>query len=194
MRRRVLSLFFLLACASPAPAAADWLLSPYVGARFAADTTFIGGMEGAERNKFTWGTSFGILSDKGLGVEADFAWVPGFFEGNLTPRSRVITLMGNVMLATPLGVASYGLRPYIVGGVGLLHARADVSQIVDISSNLLGMNVGGGAIGPLTPRSSARFDLRYVRSLSDDEEAIVLGDGGAQLSFWRATVGLTFRF
>lgn len=171
-------------------------MSPYIGVRFAAGTTFIAGFRGSQQGKFTWGSSFGILTDGVLGVEVDFAWVPGFFTDDpigITPRSRVITLMGNVMVATPLGVASYGLRPYAVGGVGLLHARAGSEDRDLVNSNLFGMNVGGGAIGPLSPRTSVRFDLRYFRNLSNDEEAPVLG-GGAQLSFWRGSVGLAFRF
>jgi Outer membrane protein beta-barrel domain len=196
VHRRALPLLFTAACLVPAPAAADWLLSPYVGWRFGADTTFVVGGLASERNKFTWGTSFGLLTDRGFGVEADFAWIPGAFEddlGVITPRSRVISLMGNVILATPLGVASYGLRPYLVGGVGLLHAvgGTEFSNVVD--SDLFGVDIGGGAIGPLTPRTSARFDLRFFRNLTNDESAAVIA-GGAQLSFWRGTVGLTFRF
>jgi opacity protein-like surface antigen len=196
VRRRILLLVLLAVCWLPAPAAADWLLSPFVGVRFAADSTFLTGFQGTERNKFTWGSSFGLITDRGIGVEADFAWVPGFFENQIvTPRSRVITLMGNVVIAPPIGAASYGgLRPYVLGGVGLLHARAGDESDDTVHSNLFGLNVGGGAIGPLTPRTSARFDLRYFRNISNDEEATVLGNEGAQLSFWRATLGLTFRF
>jgi hypothetical protein len=195
VHRRILFLVFLATCCSPARAAADWLLSPFVGVRFAADSTFITGFQGAERNKFTWGSSFGLLTDRGFGFEGEFAWVPGFFENEgLTPRSRVITLMGNVLVSTPSTVARYGLRPYLVGGVGLLHARAGSERFDSVSSDLFGIDVGGGAIGPLTPRTSLRFDLRYFRNISNDEEALVIGDEGAQLSFWRAMLGLTFRF
>jgi hypothetical protein len=194
VHRRVLFLILAIIGASPRHAAADWLLSPFAGVRFGADSTFVTGFSGAERNKFTWGTSFGLLTDKGIGFEGEFAWVPGFFETGITPRSRVITLMGNVLVSTPSGVASYGLRPYLVGGVGLLHARAGFEQTDSVHSDLFGLDVGGGAIGPLTPRTSVRFDLRYFRNLSNDEEASVIGDEGTQLSFWRASLGLTFRF
>ena len=195
MHRRILFLIFIIVGSWPAPAAADWLLSPFAGVRFAADSTFVTGFQGSERSKFTWGSSFGLLNDKGFGVEGEFAWVPGFFENEgITPRSRVITMMGNVLISTPSGVASYGLRPYLVGGVGLLHARAGRERVDFVHSDLFGLDIGGGAIGPLTPRTSVRFDLRYFRNLSNDEEADVIGDEGTQLSFWRATLGLTFRF
>lgn len=178
------------------PASADWLLSPFLGVRFAANSTFIVGAQTPERSKFTFGSSIGFLTDAGFGAEADLGFVPGFFEGaSITQGSRVFTLMGNVIAAVPLELVQYGLRPYVIGGIGLMQARAegDLESSL-ISSNLFGMNVGGGAIGPLSPRTSVRFDVRYFRSLNNDESATVLGDGGAQLSFWRATAGLSFRF
>ncbi|MGH9347515.1 MAG: outer membrane protein [Vicinamibacterales bacterium] len=187
---------FFVACLFPVSAAADWIVSPYVGTRFAADTTFLVGFQGTTRDKLTFGSSVGVLSDGVLGVEADIAFVPGFFNsrglGGVTP-SRVITLMGNVILATPLGVSRYGLRPYLVGGAGLIDAAGDSNLLPDIDSHLVGMNLGAGAIGPISDRTSLRFDVRFFRSLRNDEDADTLG-GGTQLTFWRGTVGLTFRF
>lgn len=191
MRRRVFALLFPITFVSPASAAADWILSPYAGVRFAADTTFVVGL-GAEQNKFAFGSSIGFLTDQGLGVEAEIGFVPGFFEGGSVRSSRAVTLMGNLVLAAPIALAQYGLRPYVSAGAGLLHAQASGEVDEFFSSNLFGMNLGGGAIGPLTPRSSVRFDLRYFRSLTDDER--VARAGGPQLSFWRVSVGLTFRF
>lgn len=193
-RLRFVVVSVLVACC-PRAAAADWLLSPFAGVRFAAESTFITGFQGAERSKFTWGTSFGALSRRGIGFEGEFAWVPGFFQNEaLTPRSRVVTLMGNVLISTPDDVASYGLRPYLVGGIGLLYARAGSERVNFVDSHVIGMDIGGGAIGPLTRRTSVRFDLRYFRNITNDDDAVVLGDDGAQLSFWRAGLGLTFRF
>lgn len=179
----------------PASAAADWLVSPYVGARFASSTTFFVGREGAEQNKFTFGTAVGVLSDGVFGIEGDLAFVPGFFEGGaVTQGNRVMTLMANVIVATPLSVTQYGLRPYLSGGAGLVHARAEGDLQRFIASDLLGVNVGGGALGPLSPQTSVRFDLRYFRNVGGDAEATTANDAGLVLSFWRGTVGLTFAF
>jgi hypothetical protein len=188
---RILRLIFVITCFYPATAAADGFVSPYIGVRFASDTTFRG--QGADRNKVTFGSSVGLLTPGLVGVEADVSFVPGFFESGLVTSGRVTTVMGNVILATPLAVAQYGLRPYFVGGVGLLHVLAS-PQLATDSSTLFGMNVGGGAIGPLTPRTSVRFDVRYFKNLSQDEEALDLAGNPAELSFWRGTVGLSFRF
>jgi hypothetical protein len=195
---RVLALGFFAACSLPAPAAADWLVSPYVGLRLVANTTFLVGGQTADKDKFTFGSSIGLLTDGVLGVEADIAFVPGFFEGaSITEgSSRVTTVMGNVIVAAPLDLVRYGLRPYLVGGGGLLRARARGGPPLDvlIASDLFGMNVGGGALGPISERTSLRFDVRYFRNLHGDQEAIVFAESGVKLSFWRGTVGLTFRF
>jgi opacity protein-like surface antigen len=194
---RILVLAVLAACSSPATAAADWIVSPYIGARFAASTTILGGLEGtSDQNKVTFGSGAGFLTDGILGAEADLGFVPGFFESGLVTRSGgVTTLMGNVIVATPLAVAQYGLRPYVIGGIGLIHAGGGgelLGEIID--SNLFGMNVGAGAMGPITPRSSLRFDVRYFRNLGSDPEVTTVNQAGVELSFWRGTVGLMFRF
>lgn len=200
MSGRIAVILLVALCWSPAPAAADWFVAPYFGVRFAAETTFLGGFLGTQRDKPTFGSSVGFLTDGVLGVEADVGFVPGFFDrtgiGAVT-NSRVTTVMGNVIVAVPLAMSRYGLRPYATAGVGLLRSRGESAPegVIVIQSDVLGMNVGGGAIGPLTDRTSLRFDLRYFRNLgTDDETLIANASSGAELSFWRATVGLSFRF
>ena len=187
----------LLAHLLPAHAAADWMVSPHVGARFAGATNYVLGGVGAEKNRFGFGSSIGFLGAGILGVEADVAFVPGFFNGPSVTTSMVTTVMGNVIVAAPLDVTQYGLRPYLTSGAGWMRARGDASfgPVISpvISGNLFGMNVGGGAIGPISPRLSLRFDLRYFRNLTGDAESTIDRTAVA-LSFWRGTVGLTFRF
>lgn len=196
MSGRIVALGILAACSFPSTSAADWLVSPYLGTRFAADTTFVLSREGTEQNTFTFGSSIGFLTDGVFGIEADLSFVPGFFTGISIESSLVTTLMGNVVVATPLGVSQYGLRPYLTGGVGLLRAQGRGEEILGrvIDSNLIGMNVGGGAIGPISPRSSLRFELRYFRNLGGDEDALTVNRANVELSFWRGTVGLALRF
>ena len=60
-----------------------------------------------------------------IGVEGLLMITPHFFESTAVSAlttSRVYALMGNVVLATPLRWNEYGLRPFISGGLGLLHA------------------------------------------------------------------------
>jgi hypothetical protein len=185
----------------PASAAAEWFVAPYIGLRFAADTTSIVGSLGTQRDKATFGSSVGFLTDGIFGVEADLGFVPGFFDRpdvGFVRSSFVTTLMGNVIVAVPRTLSRYGLRPYASGGIGLIRSRAEgeVEGVVLIDSDVLGLNVGGGAIGPLTDVTSLRFDLRYFRNLSTDSQvqAVDAVSGGPELDFWRGTVGLSFRF
>jgi hypothetical protein len=67
----------------------------------------------------------------------------------------------------------------------------DVAGLLPVNSNLFGINVGGGATGRLTAVTSLRFELRYFKSITNDEEAV---REGTSLSFWRAGVGLTLRY
>ena len=196
MSARVLALVLLTPLTFPATAAAEWIVSPYVGVRFAANTTFVVGRAGAEERKFVFGSSIGLLTSGVLGLEADVAFVPGFFQGAFVNRSGALTtLMGNVIVAAPLAMTQYGLRPYLVGGAGLLHAggSAELTGPV-IDSNLFGINIGGGAFGPVSPHTSLRFDVRYFSNVGSDHDATVATQGNLRLSFWRGSVGLTFRF
>ena len=201
MTRRLLVLTLLAALLVPVPASAEWLLFPFVGMSFGADTTYLDPEFGTEKNRFAWGASLAVLTSGVLGVEADFSYIPGFFEGEASDstiaHSRAITLMGSVIFALPLDATRGGLRPYLVGGVGLLHAKADDAPVgfYSASPNVFGMNIGGGAIGPLTDRSSIRFEVRHFRNITSDDEVPVLNTSESfDLSFWRATVGIALRY
>jgi hypothetical protein len=55
--------------------------------------------------------------------------------------------------------------------------------------------VGGGAIGPVTNRVGIRFDLRRFSNLTSPQGPALTIDGEpADLTFWRATVGVVFQY
>jgi opacity protein-like surface antigen len=189
----ILALAFVLA--SPAAASADWFLTPFVGLKFAGDTNLVDLESGASNTKFTLGGIVGWIDARVLGFEADVGYSPRFFErssGILVARSHVITVMGNVVASVPQEVTGDSLRPFISGGAGLMRIGIDdVAGLLPVNSNLFGINVGGGATGRLTAVSSLRFELRYFKSITTDDEAV---REGTSLSFWRAGVGLTLRY
>jgi hypothetical protein len=191
----VLAALFLSAPA--AEAHADWLITPFVGTTFGAETTMIDPGGGASVKHWIFGGSGTFLSDQIFGVEADFAWVPGFFEGedaqDLVRASRVTTLFGNIIAAVPLAVSRESLRPYIVGGLGLVHLSRNDPVPLDTGGNSLGLQLGGGAVGLITERTGVRFDLRQIRTVGHVRNELT-GVPGTRLSFWRATVGVTFRY
>lgn len=189
----ILALALLLT--SPAVVSADWFITPFVGLKFAGDTNLVDLESGASNTKLTLGGIVGWLDERVLGFEADIGYSPRFFErssGILVARSHVITVMGNVVLSVPQELTGDSLRPFISGGAGLMRIGIDdVAGLLPVNSNLFGVNIGGGATGRLTPVSSVRFELRYFKSVTNDDEAV---REGTSLSFWRAGVGLTLRY
>ena len=184
-------------------ARADWLLSPFIGTTFAGESTssfipFASAQEAVGAKHWLFGGSAGWLSDQVLGVEADFAFVPGIFQNddpfNLVLASSALTVSGNVIVAVPLTVTRESLRPYVIGGLGLLHATAEDLECLLLCEPLdeLALQLGGGAIGMVSDRAGVRFDLRHARTLR--REDTLTGDRRAKLSFWRATVGVVIRY
>jgi hypothetical protein len=180
----------------PERADADWFVTPYAGLKFGGTTTFFDPDEGASNTKLTVGVAGGFVSTGIFGVEADFGYSPRFFErsaGPLVVRSHVLTLMGNLIVTAPRTLTGYALRPYVSGGGGLITVGIeDLVEIFPVDTNLFGINIGGGASGGLTNRTSVRFDLRYFKTVSTEDEQSV-GFGRTSLAFWRAAVGLTVR-
>ena len=200
-RRRITLIAVLWAVAGPAQdARADWLLNPFIGATFGVETPFITPDPDAPSAKhWTFGGSGAWLSDRLFGVEADLAFAPGFFEAenadNLVASSRVTTLFGNVIAAMPVSISRDSLRPYVLGGLGLVHVNfQDWVGLVDVESDSsLGLQVGGGAIGFVSDRTGVRFDLRHVRSLARATDELTL-ERRSKLGFWRASIGVTIRY
>lgn len=184
-------------CASVTDARADWLIIPFIGGSLAPESTFLVFEEGAGR-KFTLGGAVALLSGGVLGLETEFSHTPRFFEGDnplgLVLTSRVTSLSGSVMLAVPLAVTRESLRPYIVGGLGLLQARSKhAGGLFPVTQNLLGVNLGAGAIGLLSERTGLRFDLRHIKAATGADGPLPR-PGLSRLSFWRATVGIVLRY
>jgi hypothetical protein len=192
---RVLAALAILVC--PSTAAADWLLIPFVGGSFAPETTFLIPEKGAGQ-KLTLGGSVALLSDGVLGLEADVGHTPGFFQGDdplgLVLSSRVTTVSGSVILAVPLSITRESLRPYVVGGVGLLQTRSrHAGAAIPVEEDLLGAIVGAGAIGMVTFQTGLRFDVRYIKAASGAAGPFAQ-PGLSRLSFWRASAGLVLRY
>lgn len=190
---------------TPGTASADWYLTPYVGGVFGGKADF-GDFDDdfddeAER-RISFGGALGWMGNGVIGFEADFGWTPNFFENTAGSGdfdfgdSNVTTLMGNLVVGAPFGgQTGPGIRPYASGGIGLLRTQVDGGDFFDdLSRNDLGVNVGGGVHGFFSDNIGIRGDIRYFRSLQDDEADDEFDLGLADFDFWRATVGVTFRF
>jgi hypothetical protein len=188
----------LLVWLLPSTAVAEWHFMPWVGLKFATAGDFVDPDLALGQRKTSWGATVRMQGDGILGFEADFAFVPAFFQAeravpNVT-ASGVTTLMGNVVLATPLRLTGDSLRPYLSGGAGLLRTRADtIPQNVypELNQNMLGFSLGGGAVGFLSERAGVRWDIRYFRTAGGGGDPLALDS--TWLSFWRANMSLVIR-
>jgi hypothetical protein len=180
----------------PARASAEWQLKPFFGGVFGGKTTFIDPDDAAGDTHMVFGGD-GLLLGDVLGVEADLGYTPSFFrsgEQHLVLSGHVTSVTGNVVIAVPKRMAQYSLRPYLVGGGGFVHAHIqDSLGVLPLSRFLGAIDVGGGATGFLSDKVGIDWQLRYFRSIGGASESGV-SFGAEQLSYWRATMALAFRY
>ncbi|MEW6321407.1 MAG: hypothetical protein AB1635_10000 [Acidobacteriota bacterium] len=196
MRAVAVASLVVAVLSQPVTARAEWFAAPFLGVKFAGSSNFVDLDRAAGERKLTVGGMAGFLSPGVLGIEVDASYTPGFFERsggtNLLTGSSVSTLMGGVIAAVPTSVVGDSLRPYVTGAIGLIHVGLeDIVDIFTVRTNLLGIGVGGGAIGPIGRRTALRFELRYIKSLGSADDAVLFGE--TQVSFWRAGVAVVFR-
>lgn len=206
----------VLTGAEPNPAAAEWQIKPFGGVTFGGDTSLIDPEQAVGVPNVVFGVS-GLLLGEVLGIEGDLGIGPGFFDADsqgelLGPSagsanrdffaaSRVITYTANVVVALPRRMAEYSLRPFVVGGAGLM--RITIKEYEDAalpgglysglgSINMATVDVGGGVTGFLSERVGLSWELRWFRSLKGQERGVSLGS--ERLSFWRANMAVAIRY
>ena len=192
MKRVIKSLIIASAAAvvlAPMQARADGFVTPWVGSAFGSNI---------QNGQTTFGVSAGGMGAGIIGGEADFGWSPSFFGtksdfGNNT----VMNLMGNVIVGVPIGGQhGAGVRPYVVGGVGLIRTQIDGGTVTKVSSstNSFGWDAGAGVMGYFSNHVGLRGDVRYLRATGDFDTSLNnLSFSQDRLHFWRATVGVVFR-
>lgn len=179
-----LALVALLAAAQPA--AADWLLTPYLGVSFGGAT---------DGQHVTYGGSATWMGASAIGVEIDGSYAPDLLEGSgeIAPKANAATLMANLIVGIPLGAP--GLRPYVSGGAGLLRTSlSSDNDLFNVDDNSFGVNVGAGVIGFVRENVGLRGDVRYFRRVQDSDASDDIDLDLSGFDFWRATFGVTFRF
>jgi outer membrane protein W len=184
------------------PAAADWLLTPFVGLVFnvrTAEATDL--LIPAEKFKDSRGFGLNLASAfparANLGFEVDFAYYPEALRDSDqfgTLFASKLVMIGTNFFYSP---AVPRFRPYFsVGpsfGYRLDHSDATVSTP---SGWGIGVNGGAGVMAFVTQRIGIRADARYFRNLGDfyDLRDDVEGrrTGWKDLQFVRVFVGATF--
>lgn len=174
--------------AAPSQARADWFLTPYIGANFGGDS---------DKENINFGGSLGYMGAGIIGFEVDFGYSPNFWDVQdvTTVGGNVTTGMVNLIIGAPIGGMGAGVRPYASGGVGLIRSSIDdVDDFFDVDDNSFGMNVGAGIMGFMTDNVGIRGDVRYFRSIADDNSGDDIDLSLGDFDFWRASFGVAFRF
>ena len=195
---RVLALCGVIALGSARSAHAEWHFTALTGFTAFGNTSLVDAEGGTGKRHGHLGGSVSLLGSGIFGAEVVSIWTPGFFEQDGPDQidsSRAITAMANVVLTTPRRWTEYGLRPFVSGGFGLMHAHAfsETQNIFPIDLNTVGMNIGGGAVGFLSERTGLRFDIRYHSTLNRPDDEDVPSIGAEHLRYMTFSIGLVFR-
>jgi hypothetical protein len=201
---RVLFLALLGVVFLPATARADVLFTPFVGGNLGGSASspiadFVG-----NQSRTTFGGSVAVMGGGIFGVEGDLGFTPKFFGSDVElggvpvsiVRNNVLTAMANLTAGVPIqSRGGTGVRPYAVGGIGLIRQQFDLAGgIVGYSANDLGYNFGGGVIIFAGRNFGIRGDLRHFRSVGASTVSDLLDLQPGAFNFTRATVGVTFRY
>jgi hypothetical protein len=190
----------------PTPCAAEWQFVPFVGYTFKGATTLNDTEFAVEKRHWHFGGAVTLLGAGPLGVEGYFVRTPGLFHNDefacaietCVTSGGAYAFMGNAVLTTPRAWNRYGLRPFLSGGVGAFHAsRNDALDVSPINLNLVGMNLGGGAVGFVSDRVGLRFDLRYFRKIEGPDEQTLnppVSFGPIRLRYWTTSFGVVFKY
>jgi len=196
---RVALLAVLALLLSGRVAAAEKQIRAFAAVGFNGATTFTLG-DAVEKKHGILGVGASWVGNL-VGVEGDLGWGPGFFEPHpkqliVAHSSGVTTATGNVIVTLPRKWMEYTLRPYVVGGVGVMHVTfTDVFNVFNVSEVLPTYDIGGGAVGFLTNRVGVAWEVRRFDTLKESSTlGISSPSPGGRLSFWRASMALVVRY
>jgi hypothetical protein len=186
---RIAILVFAFAVGASASARADGFVNPFVGYHFGADSA-CASVTNCDQKDVEIGISFGAVGPV-LGFEVDLGNGNNFLGRAPNFESSVTTVMGNLLVAPQIAI----VRPYVVGGLGLIHTHAALTGIdVPVTNDsALGWDLGGGLMIFFGTHVGVRGDLRAFKTLQDVTAfGFTLPD--TRILFGRANIGVVFKF
>ena len=137
-----------------------------------------------------------LILDTDIGTDIDDAVALAYLLGQ--PRCELLgvtTVTGNVMVAVPRRWTEYALRPYFVGGAGMMRVqRQDYFDVFNIANLYAATDIGGGATGFVTNGVGICWEARYFRAISRQSQTSGVTFGPEELSFWRASMAIAIRY
>ena len=180
-----------------------WMAAGFIGANYGASTA---------AKSVDFGGQVGYLYKGVVGGEflADFA--PTFEVNNafLGERPFVNAYMANAMATVPIG-HEHQFEPYVSGGFGAIQLWSGVLNTTavpataqtSVNQSKAGGDIGFGVLG-FAGNVGIRGDIRYFRAFTNSTLATaangtLVGDAFSQnllsgLDFWRANIGIAFRW
>ena len=191
-RLKTMILTACLVAAAAGPARADGFLVPYYGYNFGGDSN-CPSVANCEDKRTNFGISLGKMGSV-FGFEEDFGFAKDFFGTSPTAENSVFTMMSNILA----GVGAGPVQPYVLFGVGLIrpHTTVTLTQF-SAEKNSLGYDIGAGVTGYFVKNVGIRGDIRRFKTLQDVPYLKTLTSDifvEQKLEFWRASLGLAFRF
>ena len=185
-----LALATILLSIAATPARAEGFIVPFMGYNFGGDSgdTCLK-LTDCEEKRLNYGVGLGSMG-KVFGFEEDISYAKNFFGERTGSDNSVFSAMSNLLIGVGVGP----VRPYFVGGFGLI--RPHVSSLVgsltsiDLDKNALGYDWGGG-ISFMFGHVGIRGDLRQFRTM---ENVNLLVFSSEKLDFWRASAGFAITF
>ena len=190
---RLIAVASLLLALTPAPALADGFIVPFVGFNFGGDSSSnCASLTDCKQKRLNVGVSLSSMGPV-FGLEEDISYVKHFF-GDAPlggTDNSVFSAMSNLLVGVGVGP----VRPYVVGGVGLIrpHVSSLTGSLTSLGTgkNALGYDLGGGVTGMFGRHVGIRGDIRLFRTMQDVNLLIFTGQ---KLEFWRASAGLALAF
>jgi opacity protein-like surface antigen len=190
----------------PRTASADWVITPFVGWNAGGSADVSGANGTTTTSKFDHKVDYGVsVTGMGAGVigaELDFGYSPNFFSNTsnsnaiqFSSSSNVTTFTGNLIVGVPVGGHGAQVRPYAVGGVGLIRSNVqDAAGLFTVNTkNDFGFDIGGGVMGFFSQNVGLRGDFRYFRGFRGTNDNVT-GLGLSNFNFWRISAGVSFKF
>jgi opacity protein-like surface antigen len=175
------ALFVLIA----EPAHAEGFVTPFVGFNGGGDSANCESLTNCQTARTNYGVALGAMGPV-FGFEEDLSYAKNFFGDAPGTANSVFSAMSNLLVGVGVGP----VRPYVVGGLGLI--RPHVSQLsFSADNNAFGYDLGGGVTGYFATHVGVRGDVRHFHTLQDVNVLIFTGQ---KLDFWRASLGLALKF
>jgi opacity protein-like surface antigen len=192
---RTFTLAVVILAGAAAPVRADGFVTPFYGFNFGGDSASnCQAFARCEEKRKNFGVSFGTMGTV-VGFEEDISFAKDFYGAVPGVDNSIFTMMSNLLI----GIGRGPVQPYVLVGAGLVrsHTAVTLSQF-HADNNSLGYDIGGGVNAFVTPHVGIRGDIRHVHTLQDLD--VLVFDAASQvfvsqkLDFWRASVGVAFRF